>query len=75
MTQVTEAVYADGVLKPEGEVSLRANERVRLIILSLEPLEEDGRDIAITELQAAIGRSRFRSTGPLPGRDDLHERR
>lgn len=75
MTQVTEAVYSDGVLKPEGKLSLREKERVRLIIQSLESPHADDRARAIGELRAAIGQTRFRSDGPYPTRDELHERR
>jgi predicted DNA-binding antitoxin AbrB/MazE fold protein len=75
MTQITEAVYADGVLKPDNHLSLRPNERVRLIIQSLESPDANDRRQAIEELRAGIGRSPFRSDRPYPTRDQLHERR
>ena len=75
MTQVTEAVYSDGVLRPEGRLSLRDKERVRLIIQSLESPQANDRVRAIKELRASVGRTKFRSSGPYPTRDELHERR
>ena len=75
MTQVTEAVYSDGVLRPEGRLSLRDKERVRLIIQSLESPQANDRVQAIENLRAGVGRSKFRSSGPYPTRDELHERR
>ena len=75
MTQVTEAVYSDGVLRPEGRLSLRDKERVRLIIQSLESPQVNDRVRAIENLRAGVGRSTFRSSGPYPTRDELHERR
>lgn len=35
MTQVTEAVYAYGVLKPTTELWLQENQRVRVIVESI----------------------------------------
>ncbi len=74
MTQITEAVYADGVLKPDDRLPLRQNERVRLIIQSLEAPGTNDRQRAIDELRASIGRGPFRSDRPYPNRDQLHKR-
>ena len=73
MTQTIEAVYSDGVLKPSGELPLRDNQRVRLIV---ETIDEPGvdRDAAIARLKAGIASMRFFSEGPLPSREELHDR-
>ncbi len=71
--QVTEAIYSDGVLKPLGKVSLHEAERVRLIIERTESTPE-GRRLALERLRAGIAAMHFRSSGRLPGRDDLHDR-
>jgi predicted DNA-binding antitoxin AbrB/MazE fold protein len=71
--QITEAIYADGVLKPAEDLGLREQQRVRLMV---EPIEESGenRDAAVARLKAGIASMRFSSNGPLPGRDELHDR-
>lgn len=71
--QVTEAIYSGGVLKPLGKVSLHEAERVRLIIERTESAPE-GRRLALERLRAGIAAMHFRSSGPLPGRDALHDR-
>ena len=71
--QVTDAIYSGGVLKPLGRVSLHEAERVRLIIERTESTPE-ARRLALERLRAGIANMRFRSSGPLPGRDDLHDR-
>lgn len=72
-SQVTDAVYSGGVLKPLGEVSLRESERVRLIIERTAPRPQT-RQLALARLRAGIAEMRFCLSGPLPGRDELHDR-
>ena len=72
-SQVTDAIYSGGVLKPLGEVSLNESERVRLIIERTEPSEQS-RQLALERLRAGIAQMRFFLTGPLPARDELHDR-
>ena len=72
-SQVTDAVYSGGVLRPLGEVSLRESERVRLII-ERTPLHSETRQLALARLRAGISEMRFYLSGPLPGRDELHDR-
>lgn len=72
-SQVTEAVFTGGVLKPLGSVSLRESERVRLIIQREEP-SEGNRQLAIERLRLGIEQMRFSLSGPLPSRDELHDR-
>lgn len=74
MTQVTQAVYSDGVLKPETTLVLREQERVRLVVQSLDRPDENDRSRAVEELRADVARMNFRSKGPYPTRDELHER-
>lgn len=73
MTQSTEAVYSDGVLKPERDLGLRERQRVRLIV---EPIDEraDDREAALARLRAGIARMHFYSKGALPSRAELHDR-
>ncbi len=72
-SQVTDAIYTGGVLKPLGSVSLRESERVRLII-ERKGLSEPDRKLALERLRAGIEQMRFCLSGPLPPRDELHDR-
>lgn len=75
MTRVTEAVYSNGVLTPTEKLGLREQERVRLTIESIEPSSVNGdRAAAVEQFRAGASRSRFRSEGAYPSRDELHER-
>jgi predicted DNA-binding antitoxin AbrB/MazE fold protein len=73
MTQITEAIYTHGVLKPAVDLNLREQQRVRVIV---EPIEDSlaDRDAALARLKAGIASMRFFSNGPLPTREDLHDR-
>jgi predicted DNA-binding antitoxin AbrB/MazE fold protein len=75
MAQVTEAIYSNGVLNPVEELALQEGQRVRLIV---EPLDENtartDRSAAFARLLAGIERMQFFSRGPLPTRDELHDR-
>lgn len=73
MTQITEAVYSEGVLKPAGELRLREQQRVRIIIEPLDETSED-RASALARLKAGIASMQFFSSGRLPRRDELHDR-
>jgi predicted DNA-binding antitoxin AbrB/MazE fold protein len=74
MTQKVEAVYTGGVLKPTRELSLKDNQRVRLTVETIEEPSVD-RQAAIARLKAGIASMRFFSDGPLPSREELHDRR
>ncbi|MDP9193722.1 MAG: antitoxin family protein [Acidobacteriota bacterium] len=74
MTQTIEAIYADGVLKPTAELSLRDNQRVRLIVETIDEPRTD-REAAVARLRSGIASMRFFSEGPLPSRGELHDRR
>jgi predicted DNA-binding antitoxin AbrB/MazE fold protein len=73
MTQTTEAIYTNGVLKPAVDLNLREQQRVRIIV---EPIEDGlgDRDAAVARLKAGIAGMQFFSNGPLPIREDLHDR-
>ena len=74
MVQVTEAVFSDGVLKPVDELQLREQQRVRLIIEPVDVGFDSDRAAALGRLRAGIASMRFSSSGPLPTRDELHDR-
>jgi predicted DNA-binding antitoxin AbrB/MazE fold protein len=73
-TQVTEAIYTAGVLKPVGTVSLQESQLVRLIIDSLDSVVEPERSTALGRLRAGIEQMNFFLSEPLPSRDELHDR-
>jgi len=74
MTQKVEAVYTDGILKPTGELSLKDKQRVRLTVETIDEPAGD-REAAIARLRAGIASMRFFSEGPLPSREEMHDRR
>jgi len=71
--QVIDAIYTGGVLKPLGSISLHESERVRLIIERKE-MSAPNRRAALQRLRAGIEQMQFFLSGPLPSRDDLHDR-
>jgi predicted DNA-binding antitoxin AbrB/MazE fold protein len=73
MTQTIEAIYTNGVLKPTAGLHLREQQRVRLI---LETIQEDPTDrrAAVARLKAGIASMHFFSEGALPTREELHDR-
>jgi predicted DNA-binding antitoxin AbrB/MazE fold protein len=73
-TQITEAVYSNGVLKPVDPLELRETQRVRLIVQTLDEMGASDREAAFHRLLAGIERMNFVSRGPLPKRDELHDR-
>ena len=73
MTQITEAIYTHGVLKPTAELDLREQQRVRIIVEPLDDQRED-RAAALARLKAGIASMQFFSNGRLPTRAELHDR-
>jgi predicted DNA-binding antitoxin AbrB/MazE fold protein len=73
-SQVTEAIYSEGVLKPVGTLSLHESQRVRLIIEPLDSVLEPERSAALARLRAGIAQMNFLLSEPLPSRDELHDR-
>jgi predicted DNA-binding antitoxin AbrB/MazE fold protein len=74
MTQVTDAIYSGGVLKPVEKLVLRETQRVRLIVEPLDEKDENRRSAALERLLAGIESMDFFSSGPLPTREDIHDR-
>lgn len=74
MTQKIEAIYIGGVLKPTGDLPLREKQRVRLTVETIDEPDRD-REAAVARLKAGIASMRFFSEGPLPSREELHDRR
>lgn len=73
MTQKVEAIYVGGVLKPTRDLLLQDQQRVRLIVETIDEPVSD-REAAISRLKAGIASTRFFSEGPLPSREELHDR-
>jgi predicted DNA-binding antitoxin AbrB/MazE fold protein len=74
MAQIAEAVFSHGVLKPTVELNLREEQRVRLIIEPVDAASRLDRAMALRRLRAGIEGMHFSLAGPLPSRDDLHDR-
>jgi predicted DNA-binding antitoxin AbrB/MazE fold protein len=72
--QITEAVYSKGVLKPVDPLELRETERVRLVVQPLDEVSATDREAAFRRLVERGDRMNFYSQGPLPTRDELHDR-
>ena len=73
MTQITEATFSGGGLKPDAKLNLQERQRVRLIVQSLDTAAEADRAKAIADLKAGIAGMNFRSNGDYPTRDELHK--
>jgi predicted DNA-binding antitoxin AbrB/MazE fold protein len=73
MIRITQAVFSKGVLKPDDDLGLREQQRVRLIVESVDEKLED-RAAAVARLKAGIAKMQFFSQGPLPSREELHNR-
>ncbi len=74
MTQKVDAIYTGGVLKPTRSLPLKEKQRVRLTVESIDEPNSD-REAAIARLKAGIASMQFFSEGPLPTREELHDRR
>ena len=72
-SQVTDAIYSGGVLKPLGDVYLQESEHVRLTIERTQRSEQS-RQLAVDRLRLGIAQMRFFLAGPPPARDELHDR-
>lgn len=73
VTQKVEAIYAGGVLKPTRDLCLEDQQRVRLTVETIDEPVSD-REAAVARLKAGIASMRFFSEGPLPSREELHDR-
>lgn len=75
MSQVIEAVFEDGVFKPDRQPELAENTRVRLVVEPVTDPEESRRQQAWSALERLWQTSAFDSQGDRLTRDQLHERR
>jgi len=72
-----EAIFQNGVFKPVSP--LREGERVHLTVErvaqgDIAEIEAVARGAALSRLRAGIDSMNFCSSGPLPSRDELHDR-
>ena len=75
MTQFTEAVYANGVLKHEDDLVLHEDQRVRLVVEALDDNAACGdRPSALQRLLSGIEGMKCFSTERSPSRDELYNR-
>ena len=74
MTQITEAVYVQGVLKPVRELDLPDQQRVRIIVEPISGSMAANRDEALARLRAGTEQMNFHLQGSPPSRDELHDR-
>ena len=72
-SQVTDAIYKGGVLEPLSKLSLDESERVRLIV-ERHGSHAQNRQPALERLGKGIAQMSFSMSGPLLGRDELHDR-
>ena len=73
-SQVTEAIYTKGVLKPLQPLDLRESERVRLMVQKLDEPPRQDRKVLLAKLREGIEKMNFRSNGSYPSRDEIHDR-
>lgn len=74
MTKPIEAIYANGSFQPVEELDLPDQQRVRLTVQVIPGDKERARGEAFRRVRERVARSNFSYGGPLPTRDELHER-
>ena len=74
MTKVVDAIYSDGLLRPVDALELPEQQRVRLIVQTIDGADGIERQAAVERLKAGIRAMNFRLQGALPTRDELHDR-
>ena len=74
MVMIIEAIYSEGLLRPVDALKLPEQQRVRLIIESVECPSESARAAALSRLKERINKTHFSYGGRLPSRDELHDR-
>jgi predicted DNA-binding antitoxin AbrB/MazE fold protein len=76
MTQIVNATFDQGVLRPETPVRLSPGERVRIVIESLSgERQESSHEEAWEEFDKLCDEAPIHSGGEHLTRDQLHERR
>jgi predicted DNA-binding antitoxin AbrB/MazE fold protein len=74
MTKTIEAIYDSGVLRPLEELPLAEHQRVRLTVETIDAPAAD-REAERRNLIERLQRSTLSHGGPVPSREELHERR
>ena len=74
MTKTIEAIYTNGVLKPLEALPLADQQRVRLTVETIDQEPQRDREAALQRLIERLKKSTFSYGGPLPTREELHER-
>jgi predicted DNA-binding antitoxin AbrB/MazE fold protein len=74
MTKVIDAIFSNGVLRPIQALNLPEQQRVRLIVQTIDGLSTADRQAALKQLRSGIARMDFRLQGSPPARDELHDR-
>ena len=74
MNLFVEAVYSHGVFEPLESLNLPEKQRVRLTIEPVIEKSESERAAARRALVDRLRKSSLSYGGPLPTRDELHER-
>ncbi len=72
--QVIEAIYRKGILKPLGRLELKEDEKVRIVVETLDWQSPPNREALLVKLREGIDRMNFHSSGPYPSREQLHGR-
>ena len=73
MTRITEAIFANGVLRPTEPLDLREQERVRITVESVES-NGSSRQAAVRRMVEGFDKMHLNTGGRAPSREDLHER-
>lgn len=74
MSLVIEAIYSGGLLRPLEPLELAERQRVRLTVDLLDPTPHADRQDALDALIDGLRQSTLHLRGPLPARDELHQR-
>ncbi len=74
MTKTIEAIYSHGVLEPLQALDLPEKQRVRLTVEAINGTPASDREAAFAEFLKGVRSMNFHLDGPLPTRDELHER-
>lgn len=75
MVRTTEAIFANGVLKPVETLNFHEGQRVRITVEEVEgPAETIDREVAVKRMVEGFKKMRLRTNGRMPTREELHER-
>jgi hypothetical protein len=79
LSKVMQAVKVETFVQTDGDLHLqglpcRQGNRVEVIVLITDEATEADREAALERFMARARASTFKSEGPYPSRDELHER-